>query len=147
MPELEQIYAAGYMDKCAEMGVDPEQLIKQAIPGAGMLGALKGVAGRGAELLTGSRAATMGKNLVGLNEGYKAVAPFAPSSTVERIGRRMSNIRSQMNEEKLKVLLSRLGLGAGVAGVGAGIGGVAAHKKQERTPQNIVAKLRSLIGR
>jgi len=55
MTQAEENYMRGFIDKCAELGVDPEELVKQAGVGSVLMKALGGVGRFGRGLGTGLR--------------------------------------------------------------------------------------------
>jgi len=117
MTELEQIYAAGYMDKCAEMGVDPEQLIKHA----GIMSAIPAIAKdlfsmRKAKLF-GNAAERMSAGLVNsVPAGAKNVA-FNSDDLVRNLTAQ-NRLAQQAAKERQFVNSNRILAGAGAAGVG-----------------------------
>lgn len=132
---MTEAYRQGFIGKCAEQGVDGVRVIaeleKQAAPfyrQALKTGTKYG--NRFWELLSGSKARSMTskvKDLRSLRSGYanainSGIAPKMNqqyASLRKAVGEDIKNRMRDLDSEKLKVLLTRLGLGTGVVGGGA----------------------------
>ena len=141
------VYAQGFCDKCASIGVNPDELLKQAgILGAAgealgglaakakpMVGAAvdagKGMFNRAGELLSGSGVRDREAQLA-MNNGFGANG--LPGQ--------------ELAGEKFKSLMSQLGLGTTLAG-GVGGAGYEIEKKRQQAQHPIMARLHALLGR
>jgi len=159
-------YLQGFISKCAEHGVDPEALVKQA-----KLGKVTPVLKRLMQLLSGSKAKQLNRNFKNLKSVSDAakhplsggwttqMGPFGvsgkmlgkstyvPNSGVSRIKRIFEPMANQyqgitdvagreLTRETGKTQLARLLTGAGAAGVGAGAAGLSHAKRKSKQKQD-----------
>ena len=102
---MNDAYVQGFVEKCAEMCVDPNELIKSAIPGVGMLGRLGRVGG------TARTVWARGQNLA--DRAGKAV-----KSNLGYFGKRLSEDIARHPVAAGSVLVGGSALTAGAAGKG-----------------------------
>ena len=130
---MNESYVRGFVEKCAELGVDPEQLVKQAftLPELAIVTALGGGIGSGVGAIGGglSNDSTAGRGaLTGLASG----AGGATGGLIGLIATLASKGR-----------IPQFATGAG-AGLGSAAAYMAAHKRKDSN--DIVSKLRRLLG-
>ena len=145
MNELDQVYAAGFMNKCAEMGIEPEALLKQGL--LPLEGAVIGTAG-------GALAAPVGYGIERMRHG-KAPA----GHTGERAGKTIAGgigggLAGAAGGFGAGLAANKLGIPAGLGtlagsallgGVGGSYLGAHAGRKPDTKAEEIKMKLKEMI--
>jgi len=159
-------WAQGFIDKCAELGIDPDELVKFAIPGPGMfstgMGMMEG-AGNFMSKIPKMLGLSMGKAERLGNAASRLsskITPFKPTAipdfgtpeyaayrnTQDRTLAAYQRLRDAAASEKNQVSMNRLGAGS----VGAlGLMGLGKHMatQHEEAQHSIITKLHQLLGR
>jgi hypothetical protein len=145
MDKQEEAYIQGFMDKCAQYGVDPETLYKQAlIPPPGLNTPMINPFSGGAKWY-GNTMKSMGKGLLNMSPAYRGAKAIAPTygkgmgyagKAMQSIGQALAPVApigyaAQAYGKGLQTV------GKGLQGTGAAAGQLAKRQNQHKVPKGL----------